>query len=82
MKRFPDANVKVFVDEWPNIRTNLNIILRQQYQTNIQTIWPADINDLFILLKLIPGKSNGRYALTVQSFNKAIDKLIVFRTVS
>lgn len=38
--------------------------------------------DLLILLKLNPAKANGRNLLKVESFNKAIDKLFVFRKVS
>lgn len=69
------------MDEWPVIRNRLNEVLTDQYKTNIQTIWPKEIQDLLILLKLVHPKA-GRNIMTVLAFTKAMDKLIIFREVS
>lgn len=43
-------------------------------------MWPKEIQDLLILLKLVHPKAS-KNAMTVKAFNKAIDKLIIFRKV-
>lgn len=42
-------------------------------------MWSEDIQDLLVLLKLIRPKSNGRNDLPIESFNRAVNKLFVFR---
>lgn len=45
--------------------------------------WPVFTNqDILILLKLVSAKANGRNLFSVLSFNKATEKLFVFRKVS
>lgn len=71
----------MFLDQWPNLRKRLNYILNNQYKSSIQTLWPKDIQDILILLKLVHTKATGRNLQSIVGFNKSIDKLIVFREV-
>lgn len=80
--RFSDSDCDAFLGSWPEYRVRLKEILRNQYQASIRTTWSEDISDLLILLKLNPARANGRNLLTIESFNKAIEKLFVFRKVS
>lgn len=68
------------MDEWPNLCKRLNTILVQQYKSGIQTMWPKEVQDLLILLKLVHSKAS-KNEMSVKAFNKAIDNLIVFRKV-
>lgn len=79
--RYKDIDCDAFLDSWPTNNVRLNDILTNQYETSVYTMWSQDIQDLLILLKLLPAKSNGRNLLSVQAFNKATEKLFVFRKV-
>lgn len=71
----------MFLDQWPNLRKRLNNILHNQYKSSIQTLWPQDIQDILILLKLVHSKATGRNLQSILGFNNSIDKLIIFREV-
>lgn len=46
------------------------------------TKWPSEIEDFFMLLKLIPWKPNGKNgAASAATFRDSIEKLIVFSNV-
>lgn len=79
--RYKEIDCNAFLDTWPTHSVRLNDILKDQYESSIYTMWTEDIQDLLILLKLLPAKTNGRNLLSVESFNKATEKLFVFRKV-
>lgn len=80
-ERFPKAYEDSFLQKWPGIREPLNSILKEQYKSSIQTLWPKEFQDLLILLKLTHS-SSGRSLVTPLAFNKSLEKLIIFRSVS
>lgn len=80
VNRFPMCDPDVFRKSWPEKSLKLQNILLNDYPSNrFMTLWPKEIESLFILLKLLPAK-NGRNKI-VDVFQKAIEKLIVFREV-
>lgn len=82
MHMFPNAKSGAFLELWPQYEPHLKDILSQDYKLCVQTVWPRGIENILILLKLLPAKSVGRNAQNVLSFNKAINKLIVFHEVT
>lgn len=80
--RYPDTNSDAFLDSWPAYSIQLVDVLENQYQAKISTPWSEEIQMLLIFLKLLPARANGRNLLSISSFNKAIEKLFVFRKVS
>lgn len=80
--RYANIDSNAFLDSWPIYSSRLNDILKNQYASDVHTMWSADIQDLLILLKLLPARTNGRNLLSVESFSKATEKLFVFRKVS
>lgn len=69
-----------FVKCWPVYSERLNDILAVEFSSSIRTEWSKDIQDVLVLLKLLPPKGKSS-TLPFKSFNKAIAKLIVFRKV-
>lgn len=57
-------------------------ILSDQYKIKTHTVWTPEIHEILLLLRLFPTKNIGRNLGTIISFNKAVDKLFVFREVS
>lgn len=56
-------------------------MLTTVYNSHIYTQWPKEIQDIMILLKLLPAKNDTKKVATLESFNKACDKLFLFRKV-
>lgn len=50
--------------------------------SNFHTQWAQDIHKIFILLKLFPMKYGRKPAEGRETFEKSIEKLIVFKPVS
>lgn len=78
---FPVAKSDAFLQLWPKYELHLREILTQDYKLCVQTIWPKEIENILVLLKLFPAKSVGRNTSNILSFNKAVDKLIIFHEV-
>lgn len=79
--QFPDCFHHAFCDTWLIKGTKLGDVLNAEYgRHTFATKWPEIVENLLILLKLLPAK-NGRKG-SVEVFKKAIQKLIVFRKVN
>lgn len=78
------SSVKL-IQLWPVYSEELNNILRlYKLDGSFATMWPKDVEKFLILLKLLPTIANGPKALSagVETFNRSVDKLIVFQPVS
>jgi hypothetical protein len=65
-----------FWEKWPTISSKLHRILDKDYcNQKFPAMWPDDINDFFIILKLLPIKNNRK------PFLETIEKFIVFKKV-
>lgn len=79
MKIDADAYIKL----WPKYAQQRENIIRTQYAaSNFHTQWSQEIHNIFILVKLLPPKFGRKQVEGRETFNDAIEKLIVFRTVS
>lgn len=80
---YKNQDSNALFEAWPSYRLQLRKILETQYPVNIfLTMWSDDIEDFFILLKLLPFKSIGRNnKATSETFIKSIEKLIIFSEV-
>lgn len=79
--RFDTSDHDALVDRWSEMVPVLKNILVDQFKVNLLNFWCNDICDILTLLRLMPLKNVGRNLGTVLSFNKAVDKLFVFRQV-
>lgn len=67
------------IDNWATYSERFREILTQNYESSIHTMWSKEVEDILVILKLFPAKAGGRNAASgITSFNKTIDKLIVF----
>lgn len=62
----------------------LQVLFESQYDTSaFVTTWPEDIENILALLKLFPSSKVGKKSLANRAtFNRATQKLFVFRTVN
>lgn len=71
-----------FIAAWPSYSVKLDHILALKQVRDFATMWTGDINDLLKLVRLLPARQRGRNTVTQGlSFQKVIDKLIVFSRV-
>lgn len=77
---FTEIDSMGFINNWQSFAIALNDILTHQYSSSLfYTNWPADIENILILLKLFPSSKVGKHALaTRDTFYKASEKLIMF----
>lgn len=75
------ANPDALVEEWDSIRSILAKILSDHYKINVHTPWAQDVHEILLLLRLFPLKNMGRNLGTVASFNRATEKLFLFKKV-
>lgn len=68
-------------NNWASYSVCLNEMLTTKYASHIYTQWSKDIQDILILLKLLPVKNHSKATASLESFNKAIDKIFLFRQV-
>lgn len=80
-KRYELAKHKALVERWMTISPVLETIVKDHYKINVHTLWGTEIHGILCLLRLFPIKNTGRNLGTVVSFNKAIEKLFVFKDV-
>lgn len=69
-----------FINDWKKYEKRLRSYCNENYKTDKHTLWPDDIEDILLLLKLLPHKPRGKRL--VKSFLESISKFIVFRVVS
>lgn len=74
--RYKNINSNVFLDLWPVFSVRLRESL-DEYQIHMKTLWPREIDDILILMKLFPPKAGKKP--DAESFFKAIENLFVFR---
>lgn len=71
------------VENWPVYACKLKGVLQHfGADSSFATIWPKDIEEFLMLLKLLPEAPKGRKTLSNrENFNGAIEKLIVYQPV-
>lgn len=79
--RFPEANAGGFIEDWPFYAQNIKKVFYESYYQKIDTLWSDDIEELLVVLKLLPAKAGQKVASGVLPFNRAIDKFIVHTKV-
>lgn len=82
MLRYPTIDQNAFLVKWPKYATRVHDVLKTYYKKSIKTMWCKDIESILALLKMLPAKGNGRNLQSMETFNRSIDKLFWFRTVS
>lgn len=76
--RYPNLIENVFKNFWSSQNENLRIIFNRFYSSlEFTTLWPSEIENLFILQRLFPAKNKS----SAEVFKKAVDKLIIFKPV-
>lgn len=80
-QRFDMVNSDALVEGWASIRSVLAKILSDHYKIKVHTQWAKDVHDILLFLRLFPLKNMGRNLGTVASFNRATEKLFLFRKV-
>lgn len=64
---------------WDKDGKNLRTILNRFYtSSSFTTLWPRDVEDLFILPRLLLPKNK----TSIDVFKKVVEKIIVFKIVS
>lgn len=61
---------------WPVFSVRLRESL-DEYQIHMKTLWPREIEDILVFMKLFPAKAGKKP--DAESFFKAIEHLFVFR---
>lgn len=77
------ASGKLFKN-WPQISENLSNVMRlHKMDTDFVTMWSKDVEKFLMLLKLLPATAKGPETLAsgIETFNRAVDKLIIFKEV-
>jgi hypothetical protein len=81
-ERFKDKSRGDLALFWLEHRDNLVNVLQVQYPSKkFTTDWPEEINDFFILIKLLPIVGRCAPGVRRETFPKAIEKLVVFHAV-
>lgn len=72
-----------FLINWPSYATKLKNLMKVEYKAQMfVSKWPSEIEDLLILLKLLPAKANGKNGVaSAANFRDSIAKFIVFSDV-
>lgn len=81
---FKNINASAMLEKWEIYAPRLTNILKNGYnQKTFKTEWFSDIEDVLILLKLLPTKQIGRNVIASEStFKKSVGKLIEFLPVN
>lgn len=71
------------IQKWPLYSKDLINMLTVTYNAHIYTQWPEDIQNVLILLKLLPATKKAKKTNDgqIELFSKAMEKLFVFRKV-
>lgn len=80
----PNACGKL-MSNWPLYSQKLKKVLElDKKDDSFATMWPKDVELFLMLLKLLPAVVCGKNTLPegIQTFNKSVDKLIVFNQVN
>lgn len=73
----------MFRNAWNTLSKHAVDVYESHFNTKFTSSWTKDIDQLLVLLKLLPAKAAGKNLASIESsFAKAEQKLIVFRTVS
>lgn len=76
------VNVNAFLDFWPEMSEKLNTVLNKYYpRQQFKTLWPKEIEDFLILLRLLPFKPGCRSLSSPETFQNSIKRLLVFSKV-
>lgn len=71
--------------KWPLYSEKVKKMLElDKKDDNFATMWPEDVEKFLMLLKLLPAVACGKSTLPegLQTFNKSVEKLIVFNQVN
>lgn len=80
--RCPNVDEFAFQNAWKILSERAVNVFESHYGTKFNSAWTKDIDQLLVLLKMLPVKAAGKkLALIESTFSKAEQKLIVFRTV-
>lgn len=76
--KYPDVDSCAFKDFWETGGPNLRLSLERYYSSCMfSTEWPQDIEDFFILPRLLSAKNKS----SAEVFPKVVDKMISFKMV-
>lgn len=78
---FPNANSDGLMNNWHDFGSNMKGVLSDSYNTNVNTGWPDDVEQILALLKILPAKAGRNTKSLVVPFIQAIDKLIIHSEV-
>lgn len=81
--RFKDIDAMAFLNKWKKFGPSFTRVLNDHYKTSMfYSGWDAEIEQILVPLKLLPGSKVGRNAnANNKTFQKAMNSLIVFRKV-
>lgn len=81
--RFGDFNVNGLLENWPKYSSKLkNVLDSSDKSSDFATMWSEDIEQVLILLKLLPLVQTGRNTAPKRAnFQEATKKLIIFSKV-
>lgn len=80
-QQFPDADSNGFIKNWALISNEMKKVLKEYYRSDINTLWTDEVEQLLILMKILPARASQKTKKTALPFVKAIDRLIVFSEV-
>lgn len=78
---YPNTSIDIFESNWKHYSEKTIGALDAYYHRKIATGWDDDVEKILALLRMLPAKGSGRNLQPLSSFNEAIDKLFVFRSV-
>lgn len=80
--RYPNEDEFAFQNAWNMLSRRAVNVFESYYATKFKSSWTKDIDQLLVLLKMLPTKAAGKNLAQIESsFAKAEQKLIIFRMV-
>lgn len=82
-EEYSTVNANALIEKWETYEHQLREILVINFaNVAFETGWSEDIENVLVLLKLLPSKQSGRNVIASNStFNNAIEKLVQFLPV-
>lgn len=82
-RAFREINGNALLEKWESFKNQLRGIMVNQFNVqHFKTGWNNNIEDVLVLLKLLPSKQIGRNVISSTStFNSAIENLIQYMPV-
>lgn len=80
---YKEINENALLEKWSSLAPQFRSILLVNYKIkNFETGWSDEIEDMLVLLKLLPSKQVGKHVISSEhTFNGAVDKFLKFMQV-